>query len=137
MLQYILQMNGNWNCIKQGSSCLFMLKWVYFFLKKSLFIEKILRMKIYYYYFDKISIRYEILKLKYHKYENFIIYIFSRILSLKLGNISFIYYYVNHPIFLFINHVLELCIQKNRYWDLIKQGYSIPYFVKMSLHFLL
>jgi hypothetical protein len=38
---------------------------------------------------------------------------------------------------LFINHALELYIQKNGYWDLIKQGYSIPFFVKMSLHFLL
>jgi len=40
-------------------------------------------------------------------------------------------------IFLFIKHALELYIQKNGYWDFIKQGYSIPFFVKMNLHFLL
>jgi len=102
----------------------FMLKWFLFFLKKSLFIEK--RLKLIFFFGEKISMRYEILKSKYHKYENFIIYIFSRILFLKLGNISFI---LTIQFFLFINHVLELCIQKNGYWDLIKQWYLIPLFV--------
>jgi len=97
----------------------------FFFLKKSLFIEKRLKL-IFCLFLDRISMKYEILKSKYHKYENFIIYIFSRILFLKLGNISFI---LTIHFFLFINHVLELCIQKNGYWDLIKQWYLIPLFV--------